>query len=158
MPPEIQLEAKGLLRLLKSQSGTDIYKKLKDRLVKIHGSKPEDAYIRAKNRVMTDKPSQLGEALIDDLCDCAEKLSSNCCAKIIWGMYNEKIPIVIRTHIAQMKFDKDTYQQVFDASDQVWAANQGAEPPGLARPTVASVSAPVTGDEVAAVVARMQQG
>ena len=30
LPPEIQLEVKGLLRLLKSQSGTDIYKYLKD--------------------------------------------------------------------------------------------------------------------------------
>ena len=128
LPPEIQLQVKSLLKLLKTQAGDDIYKRLKLKLIHIYGDKPEDAYIRAKNRVMTDKPSQLGEQLIDDLCICDVKLSSGCCARLIWGMYQERIPIIIRNHIAQMKFDKDTYAKVFEASDQVWASNQGTEP------------------------------
>ena len=48
LPPEIQFHVKGLLKLLKSQSGTDIYKKIKDKLIMLYGARPEEAYIRAK--------------------------------------------------------------------------------------------------------------
>ena len=66
LPVEIRHEVKDLLILGKTEAGTDIYKKLKTELVDLFGSKPEDAYMRAKNRVMTGLPSQLGKAVLND--------------------------------------------------------------------------------------------
>ena len=139
LPIEIQQEVKTLLKLQKGAAGNDIYKRLKTKLIKIYGQKPEDAYIKATNMVMTGNPSQLGEALLEKICDKSSKLDGCCCAKTVWGMYREKIPIVIRNHIAKETFDKDSYARIFETSDQVWASNQGSEPPGMDK-TVAAVS------------------
>ena len=135
LPAEIKQEIKTLLKLTKAQAGNDIYKKIKAKLINLYGPKPEEAYLRAKNRVMTGKPSQLGEALIDDICECETKLAAGCCAKIVWGMYRDAIPVVVRNHIAQLSFNKDTYQQIFTISDQVFDSNQAPD----RRPAVAAV-------------------
>ena len=142
LPAEIKEEIKTLLKIQKANAGTDIYKRIKTELINLFGSKPEDAYTRAKNRVMTGKPSQLGKKLVDDLCKCDVKLSAGCCAQVIWGMYREAIPVVIRNHIAEMTFDKDTYLQVFKKSDQIFDSNQSTQP--VRGTTVASVSAQPT--------------
>ena len=150
LPPEYQEDVKGLLRVSKSASGTDIYKRLKTELLKLYGQKPEDAYNRAKNRIMSGTPSQLGKALIDDLCVCDVKLTGKCCNLIIWAMFKEKLPIVIRNHIARMTFNQTTYQEIFDAADHVFESNKGAEPRGI--PTsVAATTTTATSPEVAAV-------
>ena len=150
LPPEIKAEAKTLFKITKGNAGNDIYKRIKAKLVNLYGQKPEDAYARAKARVMTGKPSQLGEALVDDICRCDVKLSADCCAVIIWGMFREALPVVIRNHIAQLQFNKDTYQNIFTICDQIHDSNQGPDP---SRGQVASVSAapPKPQPEVAAV-------
>ena len=150
LPAEIKEEIKTLLKIQKANAGTDIYKRIKTELINLFGSKPEDAYTRAKNRVMTGKPSQLGKKLVDDLCKCEVKLSAGCCAQVIWGMYREAIPVVIRNHIAEMTFNKDTYLQVFKKSDQIFDSNQSTQP--VRGTVVASVSTqPTNADpEVAA--------
>ena len=83
LPADVKQEVKSLLVIPKAQAGDDIYKKIKLELLELYGPKPEDAYIRAKNRVMTGKPSQLGKALINDICKCPTKLQSGCCAQIV---------------------------------------------------------------------------
>ena len=143
LPIEIQQDVKSLLRLPKSGAGDDIYKRVKTKLLQLYGQKPEADYIRAKNRVMSGKPSQLGEALVDDLCKLCDEKLSGCCANIVWAMFREALPVVIRNHIARMKFDKDTYLSVFEAADLVYSSNQGAEPAVAAvasSPEVAAVS------------------
>ena len=137
LPAEIKQEIKTLLKIQKANAGTDIYKRIKTELINLFGDKPEDAYTRARNRVMTGKPSQLGKALVDDICVCDVKLSSVCCARVIWGMYREALPVVIRNHISDMTFNKDTYLQVFKKSDQVYDSNQ---PQLVKQATVAAVS------------------
>ena len=128
--------------------------RLKDELIKLFGQKPEDSYIRAKNRVMSGLPSQLGKLLVDDICTCcAVKLSGGCCAKVVWGMFREALPIVIRNHIAEMTFDSNTYQQVFDKADKIHASNQGPDP-GSVRPAVAATTATSSTTAVAAVSAQ----
>ena len=82
LPIEIRTEVKSLLKLPKASAGTDIYKRIKTELLDLFGPKPEDAYIRAKNRVMHGKPSQLGKALIEDVCRKDKKLDGCCCANI----------------------------------------------------------------------------
>ena len=146
LPPEIQSEVKSLLKLSKTAAGTDIYKRLKTELIELFGPKPEDAYVRAKNRVLTGKPSQLGKAIMDDLTD--GDISCNNCAKTVWGMFRESLPIVVRNHVAEMSFTKDTYKEVFRKADQVWDSNRGSEP--LPAQAVAAAST-ATHPEVAAV-------
>ena len=139
MPADVKQEVKSLLIIPKAQAGADIYKRIKTELLDLYGQKPEDGYIRAKNRVMTGKPSQLGKALINDICKCPVKLQSNCCAQIVWGMYREAIPVVIRNHIAELQFNKDTYKQIFQKSDQVYDSNKTTQP--VRGATVAATSA-----------------
>ena len=146
LPAEIKQEVKSLMIIKKGQAGNDIYKKIKNELLDLFGPKPEDAYNRAKNRVMTGKPSQLGKALINDICRCPIKLQSECCSQIIWGMYREALPVVIRNHIAEMEFNKNTYKQIFQKSDQVYDSNKSTQP---VKGTVAAVSSHA-GTEVAA--------
>ena len=120
LPLEVKEEVKTLLKITKANAGTDIYFRIKAELLDLFGKKPEDDYIRAKNRVLSGKPSQLGKALINDICTCQVKLQSGCCAKIIWVMYREALPVVIRNHIAELQFNKDTYRQIFQKSDQIF--------------------------------------
>ena len=141
LPNEIKMEVKGLLQLKKSAAGDDIYLRLKNELLELFGSKPEDDYIRAKNRVLTGKPSQLGKKLIDDICKKEKKLDGCCCDKTVWAMFREDLPVVIRNHIAEMKFDKTTYKDIFRKADQVYASNSSSEPAAVSRPAVAAVKA-----------------
>ena len=128
LPAEIQHEVKSLFRLNKTEAGTDIYARIKAELMELFGQKQEDAFERAQNRVMTGKPSQLGKALIDDLCKGAVKLQGCHCDSIVWGMFRQKLPIVIRNHIAQKTFTKDSYKEIFKIADSVYDSNKGAEP------------------------------
>ena len=152
---KIQSDVKSLFKLTKTQAGDDIYLKIKKKLLELYGPKPEDAYIRAKNRVMTGLPSQQGAALIDDLCDKPDKLNGCCCAKIVWGLFRENLPIAVRNHIAELEFNKDTYLKIFQKADQVYASNQGQEPPNVARATVAAATNSYA--EVAAVSGKPQK-
>ena len=154
LPPEIQAEIKSLLRLTKPTAGDDIYKKIKAELIELFGQKPEDAYTRAKNRVLTGKPSQLGKAILDDLCKKDKKLDGCCCGDIVWGMFREALPVVVRNHIAEMSFNKDTYKAIFTKADQIFDSNQGAEP---LPPSTRSVAATDTNNTSVAAVQKSQK-
>ena len=149
LPVEIRSEVKSLLMLSKPNAGTDIYKRIKTELLDLFGKKPEDAYIRAKNRVMTGKPSQLGKAILEDLCDKPAKLDGCCCKKVTWGMFREALPVVVRNHLAEMPFNKDTYKEVFTKADQVYDSNRPSSQQSV--PQVAAAAPAVPSSEVAAV-------
>ena len=123
LPVEIRHEVRDLMLIQKADAGNDIYKKIKTELIDLFGAKPEDCYTRAKNRVLTGKPSQLGKALLNDLCKKSKKLDGCCCAYIVWGMYRENLPVVVRNHVAEMHFNKDTYKDIFTTSDKVFDSN-----------------------------------
>ena len=120
LPLKIKEEVKSLLRITKTRSGNDIYFRLKQELLDLFGKKPEDDYIQAKNRVLSGKPSQLGKKLIDDICPGDVKLQGCHCAKTVWAMFRGQLPVVIRNHISEMTFSKDTYKAVFAKADLVW--------------------------------------
>ena len=142
LPPEVQTEVRSLLSLGKTAAGDDIYLKIKRELIELFGHKPEDGYTRAKNRVLTGKPSQLGKLIINDLCKKDTKLQGCCCADTTWGMFREALPIVVRNHIAEETFSADTYKKIFKKADQVFESNQASEP--AVRPVSAVSSAPKT--------------
>ena len=120
LPLKIKEEVKSLLRITKTRSGNDIYFRLKQELLDLFGKKPEDDYIQAKNRVLSGKPSQLGKKLIVDICPGDVKLQGCHCAKTVWAMFRGQLPVVIRNHISEMTFSKDTYKAVFAKADLVW--------------------------------------
>ena len=158
LPIEIKEDVKTLLQLQKNQAGNDIYFRIKSELLTLFGSKPEDSYNKAKNRVMTGKPSQLGKLLVNDICDnAAGKFNGCCCAKTVWGMYREKIPVVIRNHVAQLQFNKDTYMQIFTISDQIYDSNQSSEPMSNGQAVAAVTSETKATPEVAATSVRRPQ-
>ena len=146
------MEVNSLMVLTKAQAGNDIYKRIKAELVDLFGKKPEEAYNRARNRIMTGKPSQLGKALVEDICQCVPKLNCPCCAKQVWGMYREAIPVVVRNHLAELSFTKDTYKQIFTKSDQVFDSNNSSQTtPGQSGASVSAVKTSSDQPEVAAV-------
>ena len=162
LPPDIQIQVKSLLKLGQSAAGNDIYFRIKKQLLKLHGPKPEDAYLRAKNRVLSGRPSELGKLLVEDLCPADVKLTGCHCDRIIWGMFREKIPVIIRNHIADMPFNKDTYEAVFDKADQVWDSNRSSEPlnggqVAAIKATPSNASSTSTQQEVAAVQRKNQR-
>ena len=108
LPSEIQEEVKGLLSLGKTAAGEDIYLRIKKELIELFGRKPEDSYTQAKNRVLSGKPSQLGKAIINDICKKDKKLNGCCCADTTWGMIRDKLPIVVRNHLAEMPLQTRT--------------------------------------------------
>ena len=111
LPLKIKEEVKSLLRITKTRSGNDIYFRLKQELLDLFG---------VKNRVLSGKPSQLGKKLIVDICPGDVKLQGCHCAKTVLAMFRGQLPVVIRNHISEMTFSKDTYKAVFAKADLVW--------------------------------------
>ena len=124
LPLKIKEEVKSLLRITKTRSGNDIYFRLKQELLDLFG---------VKNRVLSGKPSQLGKKLIVDICPGDVKLQGCHCAKTVWAMFRGQLPVVIRNHISEMTFSKDTYKAVFAKADQVWNVEGSTTGNGQAR-------------------------
>ena len=151
LPAEIKEEVKSLLKIQKANQGEAIYKRIKTELLDLFGAKPEDGYLKAKSRVMSGKPSQLGKQLIDDICVCDVKLAGKCCTRMVWGMFRDALPVIIRNHIADLEFSKDTYKQIFAKCDQIYDSNRSARPAVVAATTTQQTSAqPTVQPEVAA--------
>ena len=68
-------------------------------------------------------------------------------------MYREALPVVIRNHIAEMEFNKDTYKKIFQKSDQIYDSNKPSQPPRGG----AAVAAVVTAEEPSEVAALKPQ-
>lgn len=152
LPEDVSLEFKHLVILQEDAAGDMAYKTLKTALLKAHGPRPGDAYQRAKNRVMLSKPSVLLKLLISDICN--KNMAGCCCAATVWGLFQDKIPMYLKTGLANEIFSSTTSQEIMDKADNLWAANQPNEPTVAAVSTTASVSTPVTAEtssEIAAI-------
>ena len=110
-PIKNQGGGKVIVKNHQTRSGNDIYFRLKQELLDLFG---------VKNRVLSGKPSQLGKKLIVDICPGDVKLQGCHCAKTVWVMFRGQLAVVIRNHISEMTFSKDTYKAVFAKADLVW--------------------------------------
>ena len=153
LPPKVQADVKSLLTLKKSEAPEDLYKQIKDEILRIHAPREEQNFKKALSRVLVGLPSQLGQQLINDVCDKSPKLACGCCSKVIYTLWCLQLPDSVRSHISNMKFDKDTYPQVFQAADNVFLSTKRTE---MSASVAAVVTSPVEAgsDEVAAVSAR----
>ena len=69
-------------------------------------------------------------------------------------MFREKLPIVVRNHIAEMSFTADTWKAVLTKADQVFDSNQAAEPRTQSVSAVTTTTTP----EVAATTSSRGRG
>ena len=144
IPDAVGQEFKHLINLQETEAGTLAYKVLKTALIKAYGPRPGDSYQRAVNRVMTGKPSVLLKLIISDICN--KNMSDCCCSSTIWGIFEQKIPLYLKSGLANEVFNATNMQNIMDKADNYWAANQvenqvsAVSTPGSA----AQVSSPVT--------------
>ena len=148
LPPHIQSDVKSLLTLKQSAAPTNLYKQIKMEILRIHAPKEDENFKKALSRVLTGLPSQLGQVLINDICDKPVKLDGCCCHKAVRALWTLQLPIQVRGHVADMEFNKATYQAVFQAADKVFISTKTTE----LSAGVAAIATPSTSDtQVAAV-------
>ena len=95
LPEDVAEELKHLIVLQQDAAGNTPYKNLKTALIKAYGPKPQEAFQRALNRVMVGKPLALLKLLVSDI--CKKSLSDCCCATTVWGLFQSKIPMYLKT-------------------------------------------------------------
>ena len=69
-------------------------------------------------------------------------------------MFREALPVLVRNHIAELKFNSDTYVKVFERADQVYDSNQSGDPKAVAAVSVSSNPSSSSSTEVAATSVR----
>ena len=143
LPPKIQADVKSLLVLQKSAAPTDLYKKIKKEILRIHAPKCEETFKKALSRVLVGLPSQLGQQLISDICDKPVPLEGCCCAKAVFTLWMIQCPVAVRCHVADKEFNHTTYQRVFEDADKVFLSQKTTE----VSAGVAAVSLTSTGAE-----------
>ena len=122
LPDEVAKEFMHLVTLQETEAGTLSYKVLKTALIKAYGPRPEDAFQKAMNRVMLGKPSSLLKLLITDI--CKQNMLNCCCNRTIWGIFQMKIPMYLKTGLANETFNQANMHGIMDRADNLWAANQ----------------------------------
>ena len=142
LPEAIQLELKHLFRKDKDSAGDTPYKDIKTELLKLYKPKKEDAFERALSRKLSDfaKPSAFGKALIDDICVCDSPLQSECCQRVIGGLWVRQLPLVIRQRLAGQDFSVASYKSMFELADALYKTPTTTHQPVIA--AVSSVSSP----------------
>ena len=154
LPDEVAKEFMHLVVLQETQAGNLSYKTLKTSIIKAYGPRPGDSFQRALNRVMVGKPSVLLKLLISDICD--NNLAGCCCHRTVWGLFQEKIPMYLKTGLANDDFNSTNMHGIMDRADNLWSANQTTDKQIATVTTNSSVSPPVNAEsaEVATVAAR----
>ena len=127
LPPAVQSDVMSLLVLKKSEAPEDVYKQIKIEILRLHAPKKEETFKKALSRVLTGLPSQLGEMLINDICDKPARLNGCCCSKAVLTLWVLQLPLTVRSHIANMEFTAATYKEVFKAADKVFMSTKATE-------------------------------
>ena len=92
LPPDVAEDMQDLLSEGKTAAGATAYKKLKTRILGVHGPRKEEIYKKAKGLMLTGKPSQLCRKLISTLCPKHPDLTNCCVEPVISGMWREQLP------------------------------------------------------------------
>ena len=146
LPPKVQADVKSLLVLKKSEATADLYQKIKKEILRIHAPVKQDTYKKALSRVLVGLPSQLGQQLVNDICDKSVKLTGCCCAKAVYTLWCLQLPIHVRSLVADKEFNATTYNEVFQAADKVFLSTKTTE----ISAGVAAIAAPPATEEGAA--------
>ena len=149
LPENVIEECKPILRLSQADAGNQIYKTLKEEILSLFGSKDEDAFKKAMALRLTGNPSALGKKLLHIICPGAKPLHGCHCAKMVFGFWHAQLSSAIKSRLAGMKFNKDTYAEMFKLADEVHQANGGNPSPSVVAavaPSTAQQNAEPTAD------------
>ena len=124
LPAKIQSDVKSLLVLKQTEVPANIYKQIKKELLRIHAPQKEDRFKKALGRVLTGLPSQLGQQLVNDICDKGVKLSCGCCVKSVFTLWSLQLPLNVRSQVADMEFNANTYNNVFQSADRIFLSTK----------------------------------
>ena len=122
LPPRVQNEVKSLLVMQETDfPNGDAYKKLKHEVIRIFGPRPEASFERALGRTLTDKPSMLARALVNDV--CKRGLNCPCCPSNVLALWKRSLPLNVRAGIAHASksFSKDNFNEVTQLADDIFA-------------------------------------
>ena len=73
---------------------------------------------------------------------------------MIYGFWEAQLGAPIKTKLAGMKFNKDTYKEMFKLADEAWLANGGGPPtPAVVAAVAAPNADPTTSDPAPQVAA-----
>ena len=123
IPTKVVTELKSLLSKQESEfTNKDGYLQAKTKILQIFGP-PEGASVeRALGRVLSGKPSQLWNALTEDLCD--KELKNCCCLKIVAALWRKAIPTSVRQAVAHYDLSLKTVNDILQVADDVFESNK----------------------------------
>ena len=145
LPDEVVEECKPILRLPEAEAGR-VYKALKQEIIQLYGPKEEDAFKKAMALRLTTTPSALGKKLIHVICPGTNPFDGCHCARMVFGFWDAQMTPEIKSHLAGLKFNKDTYKDILKKADEVFHANGGISrlPGVVAATTTATPTSPPT--------------
>ena len=125
----VKAELKEFLMKPKATAGATIYKELKTELYALFAPKEEDSYAKAKQLLLTSKPSALLKSLAEELCDCTKKLENCCAAKTVSAMWRDQLPQQVKAAIAGISIKTpEGFKNAMKKADEVFAT---LKPPGV---------------------------
>ena len=123
IPEKVQDQVKAYLRKKETEwPENNSYKKLKEKILKIFGPTQSAGIERALGRTLVGTPSELARAIADDI--CRHELDGCCCDSIVLGIWKKNLPLSVRQAVAHMKFNKDTFENVVQIADDVYASSR----------------------------------
>ena len=122
IPKKVIEQCKPILRKRATDfPNKDAYKQLKNKILKIFGQRPEARMERALSRTLTGRPSDLARQLVNDI--CLNDFDCRCCPDMILALWKRHLPGTVRAGIAHCKFNKDTFDEVIQLADDIFASN-----------------------------------
>ena len=125
LPPKAINAIKNILKKQESDfTQKDAYLQAKTKLLRVFGACENADFERAMARVMTDKPSQLAEDLINDLCD--RELKNCCCIKVVSGLWRRAMPSSVKQAVAHYDFTRANLANIMQVADDVYQSTRPA--------------------------------
>ena len=125
LPQNVFSEIKPLLSKKESEfTDNNAYLLVKTEILRIFAPSEEVHFERAMSRVLSDTPSSLARALVNDLCD--NQLQGCCCRKFIGGLWKKQLPSNVRSAIADTPFNAANFNAVLKTADNTFNANRSA--------------------------------
>ena len=134
LPNKQKEDVKALLVIPKSQAGNNIYKRIKNEIIRIYAPKEQDSYQKALQRTMVGLPSQLGQQIINDICKKNPKLQGCCCARATQALWSLQLPVHVRAHISDRDFNETNYREIFEAADKCYLSAKQVSIAAVATP------------------------
>ena len=127
LPNDIAACCKDLFGLGKSEipTGNLIYKLCKERILKVHGPRPEDDFGKAQAMVLNGLPSDAAKRIRALVCQKKPAMTSCCCHVAVGKLWRDLLPAHVKAAVANMTLATEAeFTAITDAADNVFLAVQ----------------------------------